>query len=114
MDRPSVFFHVTLTKNLASILDNGLIAQSGERSQEINDYGIFIFPNENEMDNALSNWLGESLNDQYGEDIEVSSLMITLPDDFPVSPIFVNGEESFEWYTQSNIPACFVRFHKEQ
>jgi hypothetical protein len=85
-----------------------------ERSQEISDYGIVLFPNENEIENALSKGLGEALNNQYGEDKDVSSLIITLPNDFPVSPTFVNGEESFEWYTKSNIPASFVRFHKEQ
>ena len=64
------FYHVTLLENWKSIKENGLIPKIGELSKLIDETQkrIYLFPNIEDMENALYNWLGETINDLYGED----------------------------------------------
>lgn len=101
------YFHVTPKKNISSILENGLIPQIGERSLEIGEQieAIYLFPNFEEMDNALYNWLGEAFEDEE----ELLILQIDLPDDFPVyREIDDNGDDFYEAHCQCDIPEEFI------
>lgn len=116
--RPSEFFHVTLTRNVESILKHGLKPQSGERSELIDDYGIFLFDSEHEMDTALGSWFGEILEEQAEEEgvdeIPSMALKVVLPSDFPVTPTFSKEDKmSFEWSTETPIPPKYITVFKE-
>lgn len=102
--RPEKFYHVTLLSNVKSIMKQGLIPQRGERSAQLNDRGIFLFSSRDDMENALMNWLGQEYEDL---DVDLASLEITLPKDFPISP--TPGAE-YEWVTQTPIPPEYISF----
>ena len=105
-NRPNRYFHVTPKDNLNSILSNGLIAQIGERSLEIGERqnAVFLFPNFEEMNDALYNWLGEAF-----EDIDLIILQIDLPDDFPVyREVDSNGNDFYEAHCTCDIPEEYI------
>ena len=106
-DKPNRYFHVTPLKNLESILENGLIPQIGERSLEIGEpiEAVFLFPNFEEMNDALYNWLGE----EFDDDEDLAILQIDLPDNFPVYREFDdNGDEFYEAHCQCDIPVEYI------
>jgi len=98
------YFHVTSEKNLSSIMANGLVSQIGERSKELQEEaGVFLFQSKNDMEDALSNWLG----DWYEENDEQTQLVIleiTLPDTFPIT----TSTASFEAIAQSVILPKYI------
>jgi hypothetical protein len=84
------YYHVTPKENLSSIMQNGLIPHVGERTKELNESkAVFLFPTEEDMEDALQNWLG----DCFDEDIELVCLKIVLPDDFPIQDSCVDWEK---------------------
>lgn len=85
-DYNTEYYHVTLSKNVKSILNKGLIPKLGERSLEIGEKEklIFLFPSEEDMECAVMQWLGDWYEDKYGENVKLSCLKINLPYDFPI------------------------------
>lgn len=69
----NVAYHVTPKEKLKSILKKGLIPQIGENSAGINESEemVFLFPTMEDVDTALSQWLGEIY-----EDLEENALII--------------------------------------
>lgn len=60
-----IAYHVTLKKNLSSILSEGLKPMIGPRSQKLEQTSaIFLFPSRDHVDDALMNWLGDELEDE--------------------------------------------------
>lgn len=62
-------------------MEKGLEPRVGKFS-EIAEEGapfIFLFNSIEEMDNALMNWLGEEIDEHYGEDEVLACLEITFP-----------------------------------
>ena len=117
--RPSVFYHVTLTENVKSILQHGLIPQTGRNSEQIGDYGIFLFDSEQSMEDALGSWLGEEYEDMADElgvdiaDIDCTALKISLPSEFPITPAFEDQDTSTEWVSTEPIPPLYISVFKE-
>ena len=72
----SVAYHVTPTRNLRSIMKNGLRPQIGDRSSQLDGEveGIFLFPSLNDVEAAASSWLG----DEFDEDEELSLLAVDI------------------------------------
>lgn len=106
-DKKSRYYHVTPKRNIASILADGLIAQIGERSEEIGEQqeAIYLFPNVEEMNNALANWLGEC----FEEEEELIILQLDLPDDFPVyREVDSNGDYFYEAHCFCDIPEEYI------
>ena len=58
-------YHVTPSKNLPFIQEKGLLPSIGERSRSLGEEreAVYLFPSQKDMDNALSNWLGELFDD---------------------------------------------------
>lgn len=58
-------YHVTPSENLESILADGLIPAIGLRSADFGetDNAIYLFPDENALNDGLGNWLGECFED---------------------------------------------------
>ena len=105
-----IFYHTTLVENRESIFEKGLIPQIGERSIQIEtEEAVWLFNSVEDLDNALMNWLGEEIEETYGEDAEMVTFKITLPADFPVE-----GEEGmFERFTRQRIPPEYIEFFRE-
>lgn len=89
-----VYFHVTPTKNVESIMVKGLIPQSGDRSVQMGDHGIYLFPSMDEAEHAVMNWLG----DEFEEDEPLTMLRVTLPSGANVT------REAFEVVCHDPIP----------
>ena len=102
------FYHVTKTENLEKIIKEGLVPKIGELSKIANEEieRIYLFPNEDDMNTALSSWFGEC----FEEDEELSSLNIDLPDDFPI----FEGEVEYEAYSYDIIPSKYISFFREE
>jgi hypothetical protein len=73
-------FHVTLRKNVDSILISGLEPRIGKFSSKLGENipRVYLFPAAIDMENALMNWLGEELEEEYGEDCDVIILKIDV------------------------------------
>jgi hypothetical protein len=72
----SVAYHVTPTRNLRSIMKNGLHPQIGDRSRQLDGEveGVFLFPSLSDVEAAVSSWLG----DEFDEDEELSLLAVDI------------------------------------
>lgn len=105
-------YHVSLLRNLKSIMKVGLEPKIGERSKEIGETekAVYLFPTIDDMNCALGQWLGDWYNDEYGEDVPLMSLEIDLPDDFPIQ----DGEVEYEKISKVVIPPQYIRFLKEE
>ncbi len=59
-------YHVTPFKNLVSILEKGLIPNMGDRSNRRKESRnlVYLFPCIDDMENALTNWLGDEFEDE--------------------------------------------------
>lgn len=69
-------YHVTPPANIASILQNGLLPQIGERSAIAGETvpAVFCFSSLDDVENALTNWLG----DLFDEEEPLSLLRVSL------------------------------------
>lgn len=54
-------YHLTTSAGLPFILKEGLQPKIGERSRDCNEQepAVYLFPTEDDLENALSGWLGE-------------------------------------------------------
>ena len=75
-------YHVTLDVNLASIAKHGLVPHKATAGE---DYAaVFVFPNKEDMEDALEQWLMEKLMDDFddlgleSETVDVAVLGILL------------------------------------
>lgn len=111
-DRQRRYFHVTPMENVRSIMKCGLIPQIGERSKEQDEEkpAIYLFPTKDDMDDALSNWLGDWFEDYYGPDVELAVIKVTVSND-----IFVHYDPnvSYECYVTESISPKHLFFYTE-
>ena len=102
-----LYYHVTLTDNIPSILANGLIPSIPDDMEDVQ--GVYLFRSLDLVHNALMNWLGERYEERYGEDIDLAILSVdsrgvTDTDDMSaeyeiisykrISPEFINVVET--------------------
>ena len=107
-DSQDFFWHVTTVDALPSILQDGLQPQIGPRSEELGESvaQVYMFGSREDMDNALSNWLGESL-----EDEELAIIAIARKD----APSATHQEGQFEWLsTQAIGQELFAGIYTEE
>jgi hypothetical protein len=75
-------YHVTSSKNLPSIMENGLIPNIPEDYGDKGDIkGIYLFKTLDDLDNALYNWLGERIDDieeESGVDYDEVTLKVNI------------------------------------
>lgn len=61
----AIMYHVTPTKNLRLIMIYGLVPRKGPRSSKLeNKKAVYLFPNLDDVENALMNWLGDEFGDE--------------------------------------------------
>lgn len=108
MAKTAFFYHVTLDTNLLSIFEKGLVPQVGERSKDIGGEPevVWLFPTVEDKNSALGSWLGEWYEEEYGEDVKLSSLEIELPLDFTI----INLDTGYEVMTTEVIPPECIRY----
>lgn len=106
-----VFYHVTLLENVPSIQKDGLIPRIGACSAHFgeSESGIYLFPNKESMDDALSNWLGEWYDDIYGEDQPLAILEIRLP----YGTVLDRSDAEYERICRTIIPPDRISFYNE-
>lgn len=91
---------------------HGLVPQIGERSESFGETmeRIYLFPDIQAMETALSSWLGIEFENEYGENVELCSLEITLPDTFPT----YSPEVEWEICCYQTIPPEYIQYFKEE
>lgn len=107
-----IYYHVTKKENLESIMTNGLIPKIGEMSQDLGEEikRVYLFKNIKDMEDALMNWMGEWYEDNYGDDLELCSLIINLPDNFNI----INEESLYEAYSYKIIEPKYISYFREE
>lgn len=101
------YYHVTQKKDFNSIMTKGLIPQMGERSMDVEEENfVFLFPSKEDMNTALSSWFGELFDDE----IELVSLEITLPDDFPI----FDSTVEYEKVSKVIIQPQYIKYLREE
>ena len=106
------FYHVTLKSNWDSIKEKGLVPSIGKLSEDFGESipAIYLFKNTDDMDNALLNWLGENLEDYYGEEICLLCLEISLPEDYWINKV----SDNYEIVHYDIIPAQYIKILREE
>lgn len=94
-------YHVTPSRNIASILKDGLIPQVGKYAKEMGEDtpAVFLFPCMEDAQEMKAVWLEPF----YGNDLV--SLEVTLPNDFPLE---YTGSD-YEVVSLRPIPAGAIR-----
>lgn len=101
-------WHVTPTRNVFNILEQGLLPGIGSRSEELGESvaRIYVFTEQLALEDALSNWLGEAFDDDEALSIvvlDVAKERLTIPVDL------------YEAYILDTVePTCIVRIVAEQ
>lgn len=104
--RTTELYHVTPSRNVEAILEQGLIPQIGERSGLIEDRdGVYLFPTYEDCEYALMNWLGDEFEDEF----ELTTLKVTLPQGFPLE-----SEVEWERVSRTRIPPEYITFYKNE
>ncbi len=72
-----VGYHVTPTRNIPRIMQQGLVPKTGMRARLLSEpaAGIYLFPSVADAENAIENWLG----DQFGETVPLALLEVKIP-----------------------------------
>lgn len=104
-----IFYHVTETKNIPSILKQGLIPQIGPRSEMIGESipAIYLFKDKLDVEDAVLNWLG----DLVDEDESLSILKVKLPPNAVIHSDM--GSDAFEVVCKTPIPPENIVVEKE-
>lgn len=90
------FYHVTVSENLESIMEKGLVPSVGERSEQLGEgASIFLFPSQEDAEDAVANWLG----DQFDEDTAFALLEIYIPVE-----IEIHRSENVDWEVSVHDP----------
>jgi hypothetical protein len=73
----TVYYHVTLTHNVARIMREGLHPRRGSRSRRLGESreAVYLFKGREDAADGLANWLG----DELPEDEPVALIMVNLP-----------------------------------
>jgi len=97
-----MYYHVTPTSNLESIIKNGLQPSIGERSLDRgeNEQRIYLFTSKQACEDALSTWLGECFENEEPEFLTI----------LEIDPAGITGisEASFEIACCHIISASFI------
>jgi len=72
-------YHITPTRNVPKIMQQGLIPRIGVRARKLNEpvKGIYLFHSKDEASDGVANWLG----DEFGEDTRLALLAVRVPAD---------------------------------
>lgn len=108
-------YHITTKKAYNKIKKEGLIPKIGKLSKEYGEKEkrIYFFLSKEEAENALSNWLGEAIEEHYGDDVECVMLKVDLSSFKIPLEIDDNGVPFFEQSIDVPIEPQFILFDCE-
>ncbi len=93
-----VLYHVTLTKNVPSIMEHGLRPTVGDRSKKLNEHPcVWLFPDQDSAADGVDQWFGDEVDD----DDAIALLEIDLP---PEIEVLKNDGIDWELYVTQTIP----------
>ena len=95
-------WHVTPTRNVFGILEEGLNPSVGERSQAMGEETprVYVFTDALALEDALSNWLGEA----FDEDDALSIVLLDIAAERVLAP-----QNLYEAYIMETVaPSCIV------
>ena len=96
------YYHITPTVNVPTIMQQGLVPQTGERSAVMEqEDGVYLFKTRDDAGDALTNWLG----DEFGEDEELSMLEVSLPPNIKTLPTTAD----YEVVVAETIPPKYIK-----
>lgn len=102
-----MFYHVTPTENVSSIMSEGLVPQRGPLAKQMEaGNGIYLFKTMEDVDNALSNWLGEAYEE---DDVPLTLLGVELPPDAEQAPTTAG----YEIVVTTPIPPQYIQILSE-
>jgi hypothetical protein len=72
-----VLYHVTPTRNLPKIMQQGLVPKIGPRARHMREpiKGIYLFRSTDDAESGVMNWLG----DYFGDDTRLALLAVKVP-----------------------------------
>lgn len=117
-NKPNRYFHVTMIDNLDSIKENGIVPSIGYFSKMISESveRIYLFNSFEDMDDALTNWLGEAYESycvDNGVDSDLLELLICVID-FPDSGYVLDNKDAlYESYCYDTIDPKYITFYSE-
>jgi hypothetical protein len=98
------YYHVTPTKNVRSILKNGLKPSVGKSSEKMGETpSTFLFKNEADAHDAVMNWLGDE------HDEPLTMLKVNLPKHIKAH----ETEAGYERQVHEHIPAECISHHED-
>ena len=106
-----ICYHVTPIQNIPSIQTHGLVPAIGplSRCKQEQTPGIYLFTTMTDMEDAITNWLGDALEEQYGDDCNIAILHIDLPDS-----IFIERSSvEYECICREIIPVKYITFYDD-
>jgi hypothetical protein len=96
-----VYYHVTKSNNIDSIMKNGLMPSVGDRSKKMNERpSIFLFKSIQDVEDAMMNWLGDEL-----EDHPATLLKIKIPQHVQIYPT----SAGYESQVFDHIPPDYIQ-----
>jgi len=100
-------YHVTPTRHLAAIFEQGLMPQRGVRAATIDDDGaIYLFVSLEALHDGVMSWLGSL----FDEDEPLAILNVDLPDDFPLERHPATA--AFEVISTHPIPSKYLHYQE--
>lgn len=108
-----LFYHVTRQANFEAITKEGLKPTIGPLSQMIDEERtcIYLFDSMDSVNDALSGWFGETIEELYGDDEPLCLLAIPSRYVIEPKPTFDSDSQSFEWYTEHIIQPSNIAIH---
>ena len=97
-------YHVTPSSNVDSIRKNGLQPRIGERSLSAGEKtpAVFLFANQDDLEQALLNWLGEIFEDEY---------LVILEIQLPLEYKQFLAQSEYEITCSVAIPPQYIRLY---
>lgn len=110
-----VLYHVTNELNVEGILREGLVAQEGFRSEQLNEGdAVYLFVSEVSADAGASNWLADEIEAEheklYGtDDCKFARLAFHVPIDFVEEYGYYDVKIGFEVVFKCGIPSEYIQ-----
>lgn len=97
----STAYHITLTRNVAKVLSEGLVPRIGPRSRKLKEPrpAIYLFPTLADAETAYEHWLSE----EFSETTRLALLKVTIP-----HTIEVFSDAPYERHVYDAIPAICI------
>jgi hypothetical protein len=97
------FYHICRDSELQSILQQGLLAQQGDSTQQSSNEqpSVLLFRSLNDAKDAVNKWLRKA----FAENDTLDLLSVSLPQNFPIN----DDPRMLEVISRADIPPSFIK-----